>query len=129
MMNKGKNRFGKYIKNRKKNHKRTYAEKLEDNALPRSEYYNYIKSEAWQRKRRQYFTSKLYNTYPRGKKAGKFVCKKCGVDNDLHLHHRTYKRLGCEMIAVDLVPLCGECHKEVHQKLKDNPKLTLWRAR
>ena len=112
----------------KKNHKRTWAEKLEDNGLPPSEYHNYIQSEAWQRKRRQYFTSKMYNTYPAGKKAGKFVCYGCGADGNLHLHHKTYKRLGCELISVDLIPLCEKCHDKAHKKEKLNPKITLWTA-
>ena len=99
-----------------------------DNALPPSKYYEYIQSEAWKRKRRSFFSSKLYNTYPTGKRAGKFVCYHCGVDGNLHLHHRTYKRLGCELINVDLIPLCVECHSKVHRRIKSNSRLTLWDA-
>ncbi len=89
-------------------------------------YTKYIQSEVWRRKRRKYFTSKMYKTYPTGKKAGKFVCYCCGSEERLDLHHRTYKRLGKERIAVDLVPVCKGCHSNIHKLHKEGR--TLWRA-
>ncbi len=36
----------------------------------------------------------------------------CG-DDDVHLHHLTYERIGAELFS-DVVPLCGSCHALVH---------------
>jgi hypothetical protein len=36
----------------------------------------------------------------------------CG-DDDVHLHHMTYERVGAERLT-DLTPLCGRCHALVH---------------
>ena len=79
-------------------------------------YYDYIKSEAWQRKRTKFFSSKMWKTYPKGLKAGKFVCYCCGSDDRLDLHHRTYKRLGRERINVDLICVCRNCHNGAHSE-------------
>jgi hypothetical protein len=40
-------------------------------------------------------------------------CILCGADEDLHLHHMTYARLGCEKLT-DLVTLCARCHAMAH---------------
>ena len=86
-------------------------------------YHDYIKSEAWQRKRRKFFSSKMWKTYPEGLKAGKFVCYCCGSDNRLDLHHRTYKRLGRERISVDLICVCRNCHNNIHKVNKSGKGL------
>lgn len=91
------------------------------------DYKKYIRSTAWRNKRKQYFESKMYNTYPTGKAAGKFVCYVCGSDDNLQLHHRTYKRLGNERINVDLVPVCQKCHTNIHQ-YQDKTGYNLWGA-
>jgi hypothetical protein len=41
-------------------------------------------------------------------------CAACGSTKDLHMHHRTYERFTAEWLK-DLVPLCEECHTNVHQ--------------
>jgi hypothetical protein len=43
--------------------------------------------------------------------AGK--CKLCNSDQQLHVHHRTYQRLG-EEIPEDLITLCASCHRTFH---------------
>ena len=94
--------------------------------LNKSQYYEYIKSDLWKEKRKQYYSSKLYKTLRQNNKG--WVCYCCGVDNKpLDLHHRTYKRLGEENIAVDLVPVCRECHNKIHIFHKSNP-VSLWTA-
>lgn len=40
-------------------------------------------------------------------------CQSCGSIKHLHVHHLTYKRLGHEEIE-DLVTVCKDCHKELH---------------
>lgn len=42
------------------------------------------------------------------------ACFACGERGRIELHHRTYKRLGCENYG-DVVPLCRACHQEVHE--------------
>lgn len=41
----------------------------------------------------------------------------CGVRDNLHLHHKTYKNLGCEEYD-DVIWLCKECHFTLHDLLK-----------
>ena len=72
--------------------------------MSREEVYRaYIRSADWRRVRDRYWRSGL----PK-------VCQGCGAIEGLHLHHRTYKRLGAERLT-DLVPLCESCHAEVHR--------------
>jgi len=50
---------------------------------------------------------------------GRNICERCPVDSnekaagDLHVHHRTYERLGEERIE-DMEILCRGCHDKVH---------------
>lgn len=74
----------------------------------RTEYHEYITSEEW-RVRRAVFLSRYPN------------CARCGLsryfsklrtvyDEDLHVHHKSYARVGCEEWE-DLEPLCKRCHE------------------
>ena len=71
-------------------------------------YKEYIHSEEWIEKRKEAFRF-------HGKE-----CDKCGANKRLHIHHKTYKRLGNENVEIDLVPLCYKCHKKVHKFCKKN---------
>jgi hypothetical protein len=84
--------------------------------VDRSGYAAYIQSAAWRRVRQRYIDSKL----PK-------VCAGCGVPwgGGDHLHHRTYKNLGCERL-MDLVPLCQPCHRRVHDLYDSSPR---WRRK
>ena len=46
------------------------------------------------------------------KRAG-YRCEKCENQVRLHVHHKTYARLGQELDG-DLLALCTECHNEAH---------------
>lgn len=65
-------------------------------------YERYITSDAWTRRKVEYF-------WIREK-----VCWACGSKDSIHLHHHTYDRLGNELNE-DLVPLCKTCHRLVHE--------------
>lgn len=66
-------------------------------------YQAYIASAEWAEKRRRAFA--VHGTF----------CRSCGRNNvTLHVHHRTYERLGAEQLE-DLVILCDTCHAGVHQ--------------
>lgn len=41
-------------------------------------------------------------------------CELCNVDGRLEVHHRTYERLGSEMLT-DLIVLCEVCHGIFHE--------------
>jgi len=51
------------------------------------------------------------------KSDARFNGRECGVCGDAiaHTHHRTYKRLGKELLC-DLMPLCADCHAKFHDK-------------
>jgi len=78
-------------------------------------YTDYIRSPAWRATRERYWQSKLPHE-----------CYCCGAARrpGMHLHHRTYKRLGAERLT-DLVPVCPDCHDAVHRLHRD----PIWRRR
>lgn len=72
----------------------------------KTEYREYIASEKWQERRRLYLKNIGY-------------CENClllrwlavvAYDQDLHVHHRSYVRVGDEL-DVDLQALCRRCHE------------------
>lgn len=69
-------------------------------------YTNYITSPRW-----FYVRRLVFDKY--GKK-----CKRCESKKKLHVHHKTYERLGNENIETDLVVLCNKCHDKYHKKHK-----------
>ena len=76
-------------------------------------YRDYITSDLWRIRKRRYF-----ETHER-------KCRACGSRKRIHLHHKTYRRLGEERDA-DLVPLCHSCHTTLHIRQK-NTGQNLWR--
>ena len=74
------------------------------------DYRAYIKSPAWQAKRKAY-----RSRYP-------WKCFVCGTTGKLHLHHTTYARLGEEQLE-DLVPLCERHHVATHHLVQDGVSL------
>lgn len=72
----------------------------------KTEYREYISSPEWQARRKEFLLS-----YPE--------CNRCSLpkwlaviayDQDLHVHHRSYTRVGHEKDE-DLEPLCKRCHE------------------
>lgn len=77
----------------------------------------YTRSPEWQR---------MVGLFERQQEIPK-ACVVCG-SHHYFLHHRTYKRLGCEWMT-DLVPLCSEHHDAAHELLWARaPGVTLWNA-
>ena len=68
-------------------------------------YYDYLKSPRWQRKRRQRL------------KHDKYRCRTCWSTKRLEVHHCTYDRLGREKLD-DLITLCRDCHQAVSDSIK-----------
>lgn len=67
----------------------------------KEDYQTYLKSSHWQEIRKKVFKEYGYR------------CDQCGSTKNLHIHHITYENLGEEDIS-DLVPLCENCHKKLH---------------
>lgn len=68
-------------------------------------YNDYLKSNHWKNKRKAFF------------KVNKRECEHCGKTEKLHVHHKTYARVGNEKLT-DLMCLCEYCHNKEHKKLK-----------
>src|SRR5262245_12430145 len=80
--------------------------------LKMHEYERYLETPHWQSFRKLALESQL-------KKLGKNRCENCTTDSrDLHVHHRTYERLGCERIE-DVTIVCRQCHEKIHLRDKD----------
>lgn len=69
-------------------------------------YKEYLKSQQWDSRRRE----KL-------KRAG-YKCEKCTTTKNLHVHHKTYKRIFKEKMS-DLIVLCSICHGLYHKKFTE----------
>lgn len=64
-------------------------------------YAMYLQSEEWQRKKR------IVTEFWGGR------CCLCNSTESLQVHHRTYQRLGQELMS-DLILLCDRCHELHH---------------
>ncbi len=74
----------------------------------RVKYENYLKSETWQNKRQKRL------------QIDKCKCALCGSPEKLQVHHIRYPNiLGQESVYTDLITLCDDCHKAVHQGITD----------
>ena len=76
-------------------------------------YNDYIKSDEWFRKREEIFKLK-------GRK-----CYICNTSNNLDIHHLSYEFLGYEEENdfKDVIPLCRNCHKKLHDFIKEKESL------
>ena len=68
-------------------------------------YAAYIKSDAW-----RFSPARLAELLASGARCR--ICNDGRSTTILHVHHRTYERLGCELVE-DLTTLCEECHDVV----------------
>ena len=70
-------------------------------------YYIYIKSEAWRKKRLKRLKTDDFKCQFR---VGRF---KCGAKTSLEVHHLSYKNLGNERFK-ELITLCHKHHDIIH---------------
>lgn len=80
-----------------------------DYSARQTEYNQYLQSDHWQQVKLRY------------RQAHKYKCFVCPKKDGLHLHHRTYERLGAELDS-DLVYLCAKCHGKVHRIARSRSK-------
>jgi len=71
--------------------------------MHKSEYIEYLKSEDW-KIRRKYLME-----------LADWTCSICG-NKATQLHHLKYDKLGDEELDVDVIPLCNNCHKKIHEE-------------
>ncbi len=81
----------------------------EQNKTPKEQYAEYLKSEHWQKMRREAL-----------ERAG-YRCQICNGGFRLEVHHRSYERLGKEH-PYDLTVLCNRCH-ELYEQNRRPPQL------
>lgn len=77
--------------------------------LTAKDYPAYIRSDQWKLKRSEALLRAGYH------------CCICGTWRNLHVHHNTYARLGCELMT-DLAVLCETCHDVYHKHAKSKLK-------
>lgn len=77
------------------------AAEKQEKCLPRWRYKSYIRSDKWAAKRGQKFD------------AVGWQCERCQSKLKLHVHHKSYERLGYEHMD-DLEVLCEMCHLDHH---------------
>ncbi len=51
-------------------------------------------------------------------------CTICGISHELEVHHRTYERVGKELLT-DLTTLCKPCHKTVTSMLRRRRRIEM----
>ena len=73
--------------------------------MDREEYIEYLKSEEWREKRKAFMED-------RGNE-----CEECG-EKGTQVHHLSYENVGDEDDD-DVMVLCNQCHKEIHNKDDD----------
>ena len=69
-------------------------------------YEEYLESDQWEDVKQRFIESEL----------NEHACSICGISEEkakLYLHHKTYKRIGCECLE-DLMLLCKPCHDKLH---------------
>jgi hypothetical protein len=77
-------------------------------------YETYLTSPRWEATKRRYYAQ-----------TGRHACAACGSTDQVQLHHKTYERLGHELLG-DLTPLCEPCHAGVHEiHRQKQPAMTL----
>jgi 5-methylcytosine-specific restriction endonuclease McrA len=71
-------------------------------------YSEYLETDHWKKQRASALRRADYR------------CQLCNKSGELHVHHRTYERRGCES-PNDLIVLCRPCHEKFHDILPNEP--------
>lgn len=67
----------------------------------KNNYFRYLHTKKWRRKRKEAIKEKGT------------ICEDCGRKFKLQIHHKTYQRIFKEKLS-DLEILCKECHRDRH---------------
>ncbi len=74
-----------------------------------TDYHEYLLTPQWQTKRENVLIFWGHR------------CALCFSDINIEVHHRTYKRLGNELMT-DLIALCSDCHSDHRPQCPTDPK-------
>jgi 5-methylcytosine-specific restriction endonuclease McrA len=77
--------------------------------MNKQEYAAYLKTKHW----RDYARKKIFQA--------RYRCQLCNSEGELHVHHRTYERVGRERYR-DTIVLCKRCHEHFHGILLEPSK-------
>jgi 5-methylcytosine-specific restriction endonuclease McrA len=80
-----------------------YKGKRKKKIDPRIDYFAYIESPLWTKRKEEYY------------KTHKKECQACGSKHDIQLHHMRYGDFGNEPDYA-LITFCRTCHKDFHEK-------------
>lgn len=88
------------------NQKKTYKAKTvcgykTNRTVDPKNYKKYLLSSKW-----QWYRKKIL-------KRDGYKCTECESEENLNIHHLTYRNLGSEQME-DLITLCAKCHKDAH---------------
>ncbi len=73
--------------------------------MTKEQYKMYLRSSHWEEIKNNYYKSKSF----------KNRCYCCGKHSRIyHLHHKTYKRLGYELLT-DVAAVCSKCNTMINQ--------------
>lgn len=81
----------------------------------KEEYIDYLRSEDWQERRKEIMEE------------ADWECEQCS-EKATQLHHLNYDNLGYEQLGVDVIPLCKNCHEEIHNKGGEYGEYKEWRS-
>ena len=85
-----------------------------------SSYRDYLGTQHWKDLKERFYSESV-RVKKMKQKYGRVVCEFCSSkDKPLHLHHRTYKRLGREHLS-DLYLICEPCHTKIHSMNRKVP--------
>lgn len=81
--------------------------------MNKQEYQEQLKSSEWKTKRLEILERDNY------------VCQECGSKSNLHIHHKYYLNNynAWEYLNDALITLCKDCHKNLHNNLKDKERV------
>jgi len=85
-------------------------------------YQSYLQSQHWQNFRKLFYSKTFRKRFHKS-------CVCCLLpDGPFDLHHRTYQRIGRELLH-DVIPVCRKCHDAIHKYIwqkKQGKEYTPW---
>lgn len=81
--------------------------------MDRQQYQDYLRSEEWKERRIMLLEE------------ADWICDECGEPATC-LHHLKYDNIGDEELDEDVIPLCNQCHRDIHEEKGDKDDYDEW---